>query len=325
MLNDTKKSDGELSEPVVQNDTVSRHDYVVRVNRAIDLILQNLDQDLSLQTLSKAASFSPFHFHRIFQGLVGETPNQFVKRVRLERAVAMMSTAAFQGTKPESLTHIALECGFSSSSDFSRSFKQRFGVAPSEFNPTTFRKDRREEWQSVVTDSKHRYLLDGLQVGENPDGFEVKVRPLPARCVAYIRVSDPYRDEKAVPDAAARLVAWAEERGLAGGQWLGYMWDNPEITAPEDCRYDVGLEVPEIEPSGEICRIDFPAMQVAEVELRGPIDLEMRALDWLYRTWLPQSGYSPANHPGFEAWIGRPFAHGMAHFELFAQIPIERG
>ena len=297
----------------------------MRVNRAIDLILQNLDKDLSLSTLSTAACFSPFHFHRIFQCLVGETPGQFVKRVRLERALVMISSTTSKETKAATLTEIALECGFSSSSDFSRSFKQHYGTPPSEFDVTAFRKNRRDEWQDLLTVSNRRYLLDGLQPGENPDGFEVLLRHIPARRVAYIRVPDPYRDETAVPAAAERLVKWAEERGLADGQWLGYMWDNPEVTAPEDCRYDIGLEVPEVTPNGEISRIEFPAMQVAEVELRGPIDLEMRALDWLYRTWLPQSGYVPANQPGFEAWIGRPFAHGMDHFELFAQIPVERG
>ncbi|NCF84089.1 MAG: helix-turn-helix domain-containing protein [Verrucomicrobiaceae bacterium] len=69
----------------------------------------------------------------MFRALVGESLNQFVKRVRLELAVAMISATTFSGTKASSLTDIALVCGFSSSSDFSRSFKQRYGVTPSAF------------------------------------------------------------------------------------------------------------------------------------------------------------------------------------------------
>lgn len=68
----------------------------------------------------------------------------------------------------------------------------------------------------------------------------------------------------------------------------------------------------------------FPAIPVAELELRGPIDLEMRALDGLYGTWLPASGFVPAHLPAFEAWIGLPFAHGIEHFELRAQLPVVR-
>jgi AraC family transcriptional regulator len=51
----------------------------------------------------------------------------------------------------------------------------------------------------------------------------------------------------------------------------------------------------------------------------------MRALDWLFRTWLPASGRMPTDQPCFEAWIGRPFAHGFEHFELYAQLPVIGG
>lgn len=50
----------------------------------------------------------------------------------------------------------------------------------------------------------------------------------------------------------------------------------------------------------------------------------MRALDWMFKTWLPSSGFVPTDQPCFEAWIGRPFAHGLEHFELFAQLPVAR-
>ena len=65
-------------------------------------------------------------------------------------------------------------------------------------------------------------------------------------------------------------------------------------------------------------------MQVAEIEVRGPIDLEMRALDWLLGTWLPASGFAPSDQPCFEAWIGRPCVHGTERFELLVQMPVER-
>ena len=65
-------------------------------------------------------------------------------------------------------------------------------------------------------------------------------------------------------------------------------------------------------------------MIVAEIEIRGDLELELRALQWLYGTWLPRSGYVPDDHPGFEAWIGRPFAHGIEHFEIRVQLPVRR-
>ena len=263
------------------------------------------------------AYFSSFHFHRVFKAILGETLSQFVKRLRLERAVTMMTHGG-----ERSLTEIALACGFGSSSDFSRSFRQRYGVPPSAFDVDTFRAQRRDDLEATIPEEP-RHRVESLPQGGNPEGFEVRLRELPVRCVAYIRVLNSFR-EGVVARAAERLVAWAEARGLADRQWLGYMWDNPEIVALEDCRYDVGLEVDDLKPDGEIGRFEFPAMLVAQIEVKGQIDVEMRALDWLFRTWLPTSGYVPADLPCFEAWIGRPFEHGEEYFELYAQLPVER-
>jgi AraC family transcriptional regulator len=70
--------------------------------------------------------------------------------------------------------------------------------------------------------------------------------------------------------------------------------------------------------------LQFPAMQVAEIEIRGGVDLELRAIDWYYRTWLPTSGYVPTDQPAIEAFLGRPFAYGEKYFELRAQFPVMR-
>ncbi len=298
--------------------------YVGRINLAIDYVRQNLDQPLKLEVVAKAAGFSPFHFHRIFRLMVGESLNEFVKRVRLERAVVWMSRQHWATRRRPSLTDIALACGFGSSSDFSRCFKERYGVAASRFDVAAFRAKRREERDRAIAPRWPKNFQQRLKPGANPDGFAVKIRRLPARTVAYLRVNNSYSGD-GVKDAVGRLRQWAEARGLADGRWLGYMWDDPEIVPHEQCRYDVGLEVPALAPGGEVGRFEFPAMQVAELEIRGGLDLEIRALDWLFGTWLPASGYVPTEQPCFEAWIGRPFAHGYEHFELCLQIPVERG
>ncbi len=299
--------------------TAAALDFVERVNRAIDYVIQNLGHPLQLDVVAKVACFSPFHFHRVFKSLLGESLSQFVKRLRLERALALMS----HGRK-QSLTEIALECGFASPSDFSRSFKQRYGVPPSVFDIDVFRRERREEWLDVVAEPGKKHLLDVLPAGANPDGFQVELRRLPPRRVAYIRVIDSFKPD-ATPRAAEQLMRWAERAGVADGQWLGYMWDDPEIVAHELCRYDVGVVAPDASADGEVGVFDFPAMTVAQVEVRGGIDLEMRALEWLFRSWLPASGYVPADQPCFEAWIGRPFQHGFEYFELYAHLPVTRG
>lgn len=235
----------------------------------------------------------------------------------------MMSRKSWKTKRHPSLTDIAFATGFNSSADFARSFKGRYGVPPSRFDGASYRANRRKEWQVTLNGAK-AHLLDRLKAGTNPDGFEVRIRQLPARGVAYMRVLNCF-SPGAVFEVASRLVRWAEARGLADGQWLGYMWDDPEITASNLCRYDVAVEVKDAPSGPEVSYLRFPAMEVAEIKICGSIELELRALDWLYGTWLPQSGYVPAEQPGFEAWIGRPFAHGTDYFEFFIQLPVTRG
>lgn len=297
--------------------------YVDRVNRAIDHILQHLDTPLRLDVVARAAGFSPFHFHRIFRAIAGESVAEFVKRVRLERAVVLLTRKDWPGRRRASLTDIAFACGFASSSDFSRCFRQRYGVAPRAFDVESFRLQQRADWLGGLEDPAARRLVRRAPPGENPDGFIVRRRKLPARQVAYLRVANSFRPG-AVAEAATRLIAWAEARGLAEGQWLGYMWDDPEVVALEQCRYDLAVEVPRPIREDGVGSLRFPAMEVAEIEIKGGVDLELRAIDFFYRSWLPASGYLPTDQPCFEAFAGKPFAHGTDHFELRVQFPVVR-
>jgi len=295
--------------------------YVERVNLAVDYITAHLAEPLRLADVSRAARFSPFHFHRVFQALMGVTPAAFVKQLRLDKALFMMSH--HQSLRRLSLTRVALACGFSSSSDFSRCFKQKFGASPRAIDLAAWRKAHRGELEAVAARLAGKPRLTRAPATRNPDRFRVEIRNLPERTVAYIRVSNPYKSD-AVIRAIRRLIDWAERRGLADRPWYGYQWENPELVALDRCRYYVAVEAGRFTPAGEVGRFTFPPMTVAQVEVRGGVDLELRALQWLFGSWLPRSRYVPDDHPCFEAWIGRPLAHGLEYFELHAQVPIRR-
>jgi AraC family transcriptional regulator len=101
------------------------------------------------------------------------------------------------------------------------------------------------------------------------------------------------------------------------------MWDEPEIVPLEQCRYDVGVEVPEgANLMPDVHEVRFEPMKVAEIYMNGGVDLETRALDWFCGVWLPRSGHVPDHQPGFEAYVGLPFAHGTERFELHLQMPV---
>ena len=103
-------------------DEVLKYEYLFRLNRTLDYIRDHCAEDLTLAKLAKVACFSKYHFHRIFRTLLGETVNRHVRRVRLEKAVRMLTF-----DKDKSIIDIALDCGFSSSQNFAKAFKAHFG------------------------------------------------------------------------------------------------------------------------------------------------------------------------------------------------------
>lgn len=96
----------------------SRIEHHSRINRVMDFIDQNLEQPIELKDIAAVANFSPFHFHRIFTFLIGETPTDYIQRLRVEKAAWKLQKDPFP-----SITEIAYSCGFGSTSLFCRIFK----------------------------------------------------------------------------------------------------------------------------------------------------------------------------------------------------------
>jgi AraC family transcriptional regulator len=103
--------------------------YQDRVNRVLDYISRHLDGELSLNRLSEIGCFSPFHFHRIFQAVTGETLNTHVRRVRLERAAVLL-----KASPRKRITHVAIETGFAGTAEFSRAFRNHYGRTASSWD-----------------------------------------------------------------------------------------------------------------------------------------------------------------------------------------------
>ena len=102
--------------------------YISSVNKALQFIDENLDTNLSLETISKVACFSPFHFHRIFKAITNETLNSYINRKRIEKVASVLTH------KPEvSITELSLLFGFNSNSSLTRAFKKYYNISPSEF------------------------------------------------------------------------------------------------------------------------------------------------------------------------------------------------
>lgn len=83
--------------------------------------------DVGLKDVAAATSTSPFHLAREFKRHVGETPRQYLIRLRIDEAKNLLRESG------RAITHVAHECGFNSVSHFSTTFRARTGVTPSAF------------------------------------------------------------------------------------------------------------------------------------------------------------------------------------------------
>ncbi|MED3648400.1 AraC family transcriptional regulator [Halalkalibacterium halodurans] len=101
--------------------------YIQSVQRAIDYIETHLHEPISLEKVAAHASYSYFHFHRLFKATVGCTMSEYIKRRRLTKAAyALLETKA-------SIIDIAFEYGYESQEAFTRAFKQWFNVLPGKY------------------------------------------------------------------------------------------------------------------------------------------------------------------------------------------------
>src|SRR5205807_10237597 len=99
-------------------------EYIKRILKVLVYIEEHIEGEMTMSELAKLSCYSPFHFHRIFQSIVGETVYQYTKRLRLERAARRLRNTV----KP--VTEIALDASYDTPSAFTKAFKLYMGTSP---------------------------------------------------------------------------------------------------------------------------------------------------------------------------------------------------
>lgn len=272
------------------------NEYAKRINGVINFILANPDGDLSLSSLASIAGYSPFHFQRIFKQVTGESPKQYIVRIRLETAAH--SLIVHTG---KTITEIALDAGFSSAAVFARAFKNYFGITSEHFRRL------KKEYSGGV---------NGEDVRETParPGRAPKVIVLKREALSFSQdvvikrqpgcrglfVNAKLDDPSSIHAAFKKVAQLAETHDLltTGSKFTGVIYVHYNLYRAF-VTIDARLKIPERLDSS-----DIPGGKFAVIHAKGDFLQSFGTLVAFSEIWLPQSGYKLADTFYLEVFSG---------------------
>ena len=271
--------------------TQTRQDWERRVLAAMRVMEAGLDGELSLVDIAAAAHFSPYHFHRVFAGMTGETVGACLRRLRLERAAQRLCYS------DQPVTDVALDAGFDAPEAFTRAFARAYSMVPSAWRRACLARSVPPAILKCQPLIQEEFMTMELTV---------TIKKLPPFKVACVRHVGPY--DQCV-GAWETLCALAGPLGLFGPttQFIGIGHDCPQITPPEKIRYDACLTVPDsFAGTPELPVAVIGDQEYASAVVKGPYSKLAPAYAWLAGVWGPQSGREFAAGPSMEFYLTDP-------------------
>lgn len=269
--------------------------YEERLSRVTAYIYDHLDDEINLYQLADVACLSPYHWHRIYHAIHGETIAATVKRLRLHRAAGYLAQTSM------AIGEIAEKSGYKNIQSFTRIFNSVYGMPPAQYRKkgshTQFQPQNRE--RSLVM-------------------YDVAIRTIPKMKAITVGHVGSYMQ---IGKAFDTLYGWLGARNLLRPDMrsIGLYYDDPTAVPEEKLRSRAGVIADQgfpIESPFELTEIS--AGPYAVLRHKGPYADMRAAYQWLYGEWLPQSGKEAANAPVFEEYLNSP--RDTAPAELLTEI-----
>jgi AraC family transcriptional regulator len=269
--------------------------YEQRLRRVSAYIHDHLDEELDLDRLSNIACLSPYHWHRVYRAVHGETLAATVKRLRLHRAAGDLVRTSL------SVEEIARRTGYPNLQSFNRIFKSVFGMPPARY---------RREGSHTVFQSANGKGSDKM--------YNVTMTTIAPRELVGVSHSGSYMG---IGRAFETLGGTLQARQLyrQDMKMIGIYLDDPDLVAEDKLRSFAcvtdGAHVPADEP---LVRTHLDGGEYAVLRHKGPYADMHKAYQWLYGTWLPQSGREVRDTVMFEEYVNNP--RDAAPTELLTDI-----
>ncbi len=295
-------------------------DYNIRINTAFKYIDENLDTNLSLATVSEIAFFSPFHFHRVFKYITGETLNDYVTRLRIEKSAITLIH------KNTSINEIAMTNGFNSNSSFTRAFKKYYGVSPTEFkkqNPNTFSKIRQlksKNGQEYPNHDKYICIINTIKQWIIMNA-KIEIKQLPKMDLAYVSCMGSENQAAAYQ----KLIQWATPQDLMSAQtkMITIYHDSYKVTEASKVRASACMLLNKpVTPAGEI---ELTTMEAGKCII-GNFEIELHEFEKSWTglfIWMAENGYKKADKNPFEMFHNNFNEHPQKKAIVDLCIPIQ--
>lgn len=269
--------------------------YEERLNRVRDYIYAHLDDELDLNTLADIAHLSPYHFHRIYRSARNETIAHTIRRLRLHLAAGQLANSDIP------IASISKQAGYQNVQSFTRTFNETYGMPPARYRANG---SHRPYQSSILERSTHM--------------FTVTIKTLPNLEVVCVPHRGPYLT---INRAFDQLFGWLGARNLINAEtrMLGIYYDDPAQVNAEELRSRACATLSQtitLEPPLESLTIH--GGEYAILTYQGPYAGLQSAYDWLFGTWLLQSGRALGDQPVFEEYLNSPM--NTAPSELLTNI-----
>ncbi|MBN9304386.1 MAG: AraC family transcriptional regulator [Devosia sp. 67-54] len=257
--------------------------YQTRLNRVIDHIYDHLDDDIRFDDLAEIACLSPWHWHRVYTAMRGETITETIRRLRLSRAAERLANSDL------ALDAIARRAGYSSADAFGRAFKDAYGKSPADYRES----------------GSHAAFRAAL-LAEDGAGFPVSMETLaPIRCVSIAHAGSYMQIDRAMGRLFSALAA--QDAVAPDRRMMAVFYDDPDLVPVEDLRSRACSPVADgVALAPPIEEAMLRGGLYARLRYQGPYADMKGAYRWLLGVWLPQSGHEPDDAPMFEAYLNSP-------------------
>jgi AraC family transcriptional regulator len=271
--------------------------YEAMVRRTVNEIQRRLDDPPGFRELADRAHLSPYHFHRIFRAMAGESPKELVRRLRLERAAHRVRFTV----RP--IVDIAVEAGYESQQAFAKAFQGEYGVTPSAYRAESGPGPRLE------SPSRVHYVDGGFTSFYlvNRGGIEMRIETVdaPARRLAAVPHVGAYW---AIGKAFTELQERAGALGLLpDAQTVAVFYDDPDTVAEADLRSTAAVIVPADATIGDLEESSLPGGRYLRAEFIGEYGGLPEAWRAMYAKHIPDGGHELRDGVCFEVYVT---AHG---------------